>query len=106
MRWPHALLSVVGLLLTLTTRAQQGPSPVSFFTDDAAARRAATTAPLAAALTAARALTLDETGLRTALTIAPLESKGGASPLVITLPLPDGTSARFAVREAPVMTPE
>ncbi|GAA4053219.1 hypothetical protein GCM10022409_45170 [Hymenobacter glaciei] len=51
-----------------------------------------------------QALTLDVAGLRAALAIAPLETRA-AAPLVLALPLPDGGTARFAVREAPVMEP-
>ncbi|RZK98762.1 MAG: hypothetical protein EOO62_25910, partial [Hymenobacter sp.] len=104
---PRLLLGAFGLLLALMAHAQQGPAPAGFFADDAGARRAAATSPTAAALTDSRALTLDEPGLRAALATAPLESKGSAAkPLVLTLPLPDGSSARFAVREAPIMAPE
>ncbi len=107
LRWPRLLLGAFGMLLALMAHAQKGPSSTSFFTDDAGARRAAAASPAAAALTASRALTLDEAGLRAALATAPRESKGGAAqPLVLTLPLPDGTNARFAVREASVMAPE
>jgi hypothetical protein len=104
LRWPRLLLGAFGVLLALMAHAQQGPT-ASFFTDDVGARRAAASSPAAAALTDSRALTLNEPGLRKALAAAPLE-KGNAKPLVLTLPLPDGTSARFAVREAPVMAPE
>ncbi|RYY20292.1 MAG: hypothetical protein EOO36_03715, partial [Cytophagaceae bacterium] len=106
-RWPRLLLATICLLLALGAYAQQGPAPASFFSDDAAARRAADASPLTAALKASRALTLDEAGLRKALAAAPPESRGSATkPLLLTLPLPDGTSARFAVREASVMAPE
>jgi len=107
LRIPQLLLGAFGLLLTFGAYAQQGPAPTSFFTDDAGARRAAASSPAATALTASRALTLNEPGLRTALATAPLESRGSAiKPLIITLPLPDGTNARFAVRESPVMAPK
>jgi hypothetical protein len=103
---PRLLLGAFGMLLAFMAHAQQGPASTGFFTDDAGARRAAATSPAAAALTDSRALTLDEAGMRTALAAAPLESRGSAAkPLVLTLPLPDGTSARFAVRESPVMAP-
>ncbi len=48
---------------------------------------------------------LDEAGLRAALATAPLESRVGAAPLTLILPHSDGTSARFALREAPVIEP-
>ncbi len=104
---PRLLAAVFGVLFALMAHAQQGPASAGFFADDAGARRAADTSPLTAALTASRPLTLNETGLRAALALAPLESKGNAAkPLLLTLPLPDGSNARFAVREAPVMAPE
>ena len=53
-----------------------------------------------------RPLTLDVAGLRAALATAPLETQAGAAPLVLVLPLPDGHTGRFALREAPVMAPE
>ncbi|HEX8330828.1 MAG TPA: zinc-dependent metalloprotease family protein [Hymenobacter sp.] len=102
---PRLLLGVLGVLLAIAAQAQQGPASAGFFRDDVAARRAASASPLAAALTASRALTLNEPGLRTALATAPLESLRGAKPLVLVLPRPDGTNARFAVREAPIMAP-
>jgi hypothetical protein len=106
LHWPRLVLGAFGMLLALMAHAQQGPASAGFFTDDASARRVAAASPAAAALTASRALTLDEAGLRAALATAPLESRGSAAkPLLLTLPLPDGTSARFAVREAPVMAP-
>jgi hypothetical protein len=107
LRLPRLLAGAFGVLFAFMAHAQQGPAPTSFFADDAGARRAADASPLTAALTASRPLTLNETGLRAALATAPLESKGNAAkPLLLTLPLPDGSSARFAVREAPVMAPE
>ena len=96
-----ALLLGLGLA-TGPAHAQQRLAP-NFFAPDAAARTAAAASPLAATLTHSRALTLDEPGLRAALASAPLESRAGAVPLVLTLPQPDGSSARFALREAPVM---
>ncbi|SFP94343.1 reprolysin-like metallopeptidase [Hymenobacter arizonensis] len=102
---PRHLLGMLGVLLTFTAQAQKEPVSAGFFSDDAAARRAATTSPLAAALTAARSLTLNESGLRTALATAPLEGRNVGKPLVLVLPLPDGTNGRFEVREAPIMAP-
>ena len=77
-----------------------------FFRVDAEARTAAAVTPLAAALTRARALTLDEAALRAVLATAPPESRAGAAPLELALPRPDGSIARFAVRETAVMAPE
>ena len=99
-RFGTALL--LGLGLATATQAQQRPAQ-NFFQADGAARTAAAASPLAATLAHSQALTLDVTGLRAALAPAPLESRAGAAPLVLALPQPDGTSARFALREAPVM---
>ena len=96
-------------LLGLATGTAQGQVGPTFFAADAAARTAAAAAPrattLTLTLTRAQALTLDEPGLRAALATAPPESRAGAAPLVLALPQPDGRSARFALREAPVMEP-
>jgi hypothetical protein len=100
--WHSALLLVLATLLTLGAQAQKGPS--GFFSDDAAARRAQGTSPLAAALSASRPLTLDVPGLRAALATAPLEGHSGTA-LLVVLPLPDGTNAHFRVVEAPIMEP-
>jgi hypothetical protein len=100
--WRPALLVLLASLLSLGAFAQKAPG--SFFSDDAGAKRAAGTSPLASALRAARPLTLDVPGLRAALAKAPLEGRAGAA-LLVTLPLPDGTNARFRVVEAPVMAP-
>jgi len=98
-----SLPGLLGLSFMLTAQAQQAPA--SFFSDDAAARLAASTSPLKAALVAARPLSLNVAGLRTALTAAPLESVAGTRALLLTLPLPNGTDATFRVQEAPVMAP-
>jgi hypothetical protein len=99
--WPGLLGLSLGL--ALPTHAQQ--LPTSFFSDDAAARQAAAASPLKAALAAARPLTLNVAGLRTALGTAPLESLSGTQALLLTLPQPDGTNATFRVQQAPVMAP-
>ena len=98
-----ALLTALGLTFG-TAQAQQRPTS-SFFQADAAARTAAVASPLAATLVRSQALTLDAPGLRAALATAPPESRAGAAPLVLALPQPDGRSARFALREAPIMEP-
>jgi hypothetical protein len=95
--------SLLAFGLALPAQAQQ--TPASFFTDDAAARQAATTSPLRAALAASRPLSLNMSGMRAALGTAPLESAAGAPGLLLTLPLPSGASATFRVQEAPVMAP-
>jgi hypothetical protein len=92
------------LLLTLSAQAQQLPT-AGFFADDASARQAAATSPLAAALSSSRPLTLNVAGLRAALATAPLESQARGRALVLQLPLPNGTNASFRVVEAPVMEP-
>ncbi|MDO7873223.1 zinc-dependent metalloprotease family protein [Hymenobacter sp. ASUV-10] len=61
--------------------------------------------PLQAALTHARPLSLDLADARAVLATAPPESQPGTAPLVLSLPLPDGRSARFALRETAVMAP-
>ncbi len=102
------LTAALLMALGLATSPAQGQQPwpgAGFFQPDAAARTAAATSPLAAALTHSQALTLDVAGLRAALASAPLETRVGAAPLVLALPQPDGTAARFALREAPVMEP-
>ena len=96
---------LLGLGLSPGARAQQRPAP-NFFTADAAAKVAAAKSRLMPALRHAQALTLDVPGLRAALATAPAETRPAATPLVLVLPLPDGNTARFALREAPVMEPE
>ncbi|WP_310396415.1 reprolysin-like metallopeptidase [Hymenobacter sp.] len=93
------------LLLSLALGARAQPRPAAnFFRADGAAR-AAVPAATWAAVPSAQALTLDLAGLTAALATAPLETRAGAAPLVLVLPLPNGRSARFAVREAPIMAP-
>ena len=100
------VLCLLLIISILEARAQQRPAPL-LFVEDAAARQAASGAPLAAALRHSRPLTLDIVALRTALATAPLEVSAGvakaAAPLVLALPLPDGSSGRFQVVESPVM---
>ncbi|HET9503483.1 MAG TPA: fibronectin type III domain-containing protein [Hymenobacter sp.] len=99
----RSLPGVLGVGVAFAAQAQQ--TPASFFSDDAAARQAAATSPLKAALAASRPLTLNVAGLRAALATAPLESRAGTQALLLTLPLPGGTNATFRVQEAPVMAP-
>ena len=94
---------LLGLGMSMGVQAQSGVP--SLFRADAEARSAAAGKPLAGALTQARALTLDVAGLHAALATAPAESARGMAPLVLALPQPNGTTARFALREAPVMEP-
>ena len=97
-----ALLLALGLAIG-PAQAQTSRPAAGFFQPDGAARTAAAASPLAATLVRSQALTLDEAGLRAALASAPLESEAGVAPLVLRLPQPDGTTGRFALREAPVM---
>ena len=100
-RTSAAVLATLGL--AAGAHAQQ---ITPYFQADAEARGAAAVAPLAAALTQAQALTLNDAALRAALATAPLENQAGAAPLELALPRPDGSVARFAVRETSVMAPE
>ena len=97
------LLVVLWLGIALGVQAQQRTP--QFFQPDKAAHAAAATSPLAAALFRSQALTLDMASLRAALATAPSENQIGAVSVVLDLPLPDGTTGRFAVHEAPVMAP-
>ncbi|MCC3158296.1 M12 family metallo-peptidase [Hymenobacter sp. 15J16-1T3B] len=90
----------LGLGLGGGAQAQQRAA-APYFQDDATAARSA----LGAALRHSRPLTLNAAGLRTALAAAPAETRAGAAPLTLALPLPDGTSGRFAVTETAVMAP-
>ena len=101
---PRLLVGALGALLTLKAQAQQLPAS-TFFADDASARTAAASSPLAAALSSSRPLSLNVAGLRAALATAPLESQAKGRALVLELPLPNGTNGRFRVVEAPVMAP-
>ncbi len=101
--WRPAFVVVLTGLLSEGAYAQKTSS--GFFSDDAGAKRAADASPLASALRSSRSLTLNAPGLRTALATAPQEGRAGAG-LVVTLPLPDGTNARFRVVESSIMAPE
>ncbi len=55
-----------------------------------------------------RAFKLDKTALQNALRQAPLEftdAARGVSPVIITIPMPDGTLSRFRVVESPIFEP-
>ena len=54
------------------------------------------------------AFRLNKTALKTILTGAPLEqyTVGLASEMILTLPMPDGTYQRFAIKESPIMEAE
>ena len=98
--------SLLGLMLGLALGAAAQQGAPQFFEADAEARGAAAASPLAATLVHSMALTLDVNGLRAALATAPLETRANAVPLVLALPLPNGRTGRFAVRETLVMAPE
>jgi hypothetical protein len=75
------------------------------FQEDAAAQWAAAVSPLAAALRSSRPLTLNPASLQTALAAAPLAGRPNAAPVLLALPLPDGTNGRFRVVESPLLAP-
>jgi hypothetical protein len=93
-------LALLGGWLSPGAQAQSRAA-APYFRDDATAARSA----LGAALRRSRPLTLDAAGLRTALAAAPAETRAGARPLTLALPLPDGSSARFAVVATELMAP-
>ncbi|MFC7667302.1 FG-GAP-like repeat-containing protein [Hymenobacter humi] len=80
------------------------PQPPLFRADGPAAQ-AASRSQLAARLRQYRAFTLDLAGLRSALAAAPLRSATASQPLELHLPLPDGSTQRFALWETPLLTP-
>ena len=107
---PWRLLLLALLLSTAAHRpaAAQGvgrAQPPRFFRADAEALSAAARSPLAPRLRQYRAYSLDLAGLRMALAAAPLRSAPASQPMVLTLPMPDGTSQRFAVWETPLLAP-
>ncbi len=105
MRTRLPFLTVLWLFLaTLSATAQQRPV-ASLFVEDAAAQAAAAPSALRAALTQARPLTLDVPALAAALATAPAQNRAGTAPLTLVLPLPDGTSGRFAVWQTALMEP-
>ncbi|RAK65999.1 reprolysin-like metallopeptidase [Hymenobacter edaphi] len=97
----RAAACCVALGVALTGGAQAQRRAAAYFQDDATAGRSA----LGAALQHSRPLTLNVAGLRAALATAPAETQPGAAPLTLALPLPDGTTGRFAVTETAVMAP-
>ena len=90
------LLVVLWLGIILGVQAQQRTP--QFFQPDKAAHAAAAASPLAAALFRSQALTLDMASLRAVLATAPSENQIGAVPVVLDLPLPDGTTGRCRPR--------
>ncbi|OGX87258.1 hypothetical protein BEN47_11365 [Hymenobacter lapidarius] len=96
------LFLVLGM--ALGARAQS-KATAPFFRADGEARGAAAKSRLGAALFRSQALTLDVAGLRGALAAAPSEAQAGAAPLVLVLPLPNGSTGRFAIRQSSVLAP-
>ncbi len=108
--WRRAALLVVAAGLPLAAaRAQQRPAPPTPWADDAAARLATTGSQYASWLHHYRPVTLDLAALRPVLAAAPLEGSAaaarGVATAVVAIPLPDGTTGRFRLVEAPVMEP-
>jgi subtilisin-like proprotein convertase family protein len=104
-----ALLSLT-IGLPLATQAQSArPAPATPWADDAAARLTATGSEYASWLHNYRPVTLDLASLRPVLAAAPMEGSAaaarGTAASVLALPLPDGTTGRFRLVEAPVMAP-
>lgn len=88
------------LLAWPLTTLGQTPTATALFQDEAAG-----SSPLAAALAHTRPLVLDGAAARATLSTAPPENQLNATPLVLALPLPDGSSARFTVWQTAVMEP-
>ncbi len=82
---------------------QRAAAPISWQPEPSAARLLAAS-PFAGRLTAYRAVTTDKATLVATLATAPVEGARQA-PLVLTLPTPDGGTARFQVVESSVMEP-
>jgi Metallo-peptidase family M12B Reprolysin-like/Bacterial Ig-like domain len=93
-------VALLGGALSFGAQAQNRAA-APYFRDDAAAGRSA----LSSALYHSRALTLDVAGMQAALATAPAETQPGAQPLILALPLPDGSTSRFAVTETALMAP-
>ncbi len=107
-------VALLGLAVSIpvAARAQSAagrPLPAAWV-ENAVAQRAVAASPYAGWLRACRALTLDVAALRPLLATAPLEGSPAAQAsragVVLTLPAPDGTAARFRLVEAPVLAPE
>ena len=104
-----AFVVAVGSLATFAS----GPEQARFSEDglwqilDAVPQRAARAEPWVQP-DRFKAVALDHDRLNLMLPAAPMEFTAAArqSPLIFTLPMPDGTFARFAVEESPIMAPE
>lgn len=113
-RWllagPQRLLLGVLLLSSVALRPAAAqvagrPQPPRYFRADAAATRAAAASRLTPRLKRYQAFTIDLAGIRTALAAAPRRDDTTAPPVVLSLPMPDGTTQRFALWEAPLLAP-
>ncbi|GAB2945781.1 hypothetical protein GCM10027048_08560 [Hymenobacter coalescens] len=106
MKHPYAsstarpLLSALALLLSLAPAVAQLRPAAILLRDQPDAPSL-----LAAALQRARPLALDVAAARAVLADAPPETQAGAQPLVLALPLPDGSTGRFAVWRTAVLAP-
>lgn len=92
----------LGLLLLGAGLPAAAQTTASYFRAEAGGARAAAS-PVGKQLRQYQTYTLDLAGLRRSLGGAKLHSAG--APLTVLLPQPDGTSQRFAVWEAPLLTP-
>ncbi len=103
-----ALLALAAGLPLTAAHAQQRAAAITPWADDAAARFAATSGEYASWLHHYRAVSLDLAALRPVLASAPLAGTAaarGTGAAVLAVPLPDGTTGRFRLVEAPVMAP-
>lgn len=105
-------VALLGLSLALplaAAHAQQRPGAAlpAMWHEDAATQRAVAATEYSTWLFHYRPVTLDLAALRPVLATAPLEGSAAArgTGTILTLPLPDGTSGRFRIVEAPVMAP-
>ena len=104
-----AAVLTLAAALPLGATAQSRLAPPTPWADDAAARFAATSSAYAQWLYRFRPVTLDLATLQPVLAAAPLEgtpaAARGVATAVLALPLPDGSTGRFRLVEAPVMAP-
>jgi hypothetical protein len=96
------------LLLMITAAAFTGLRAQNNFWQTTSESGFARSGKRAIAPTSFGAYKLDTTALLSALTTAPTEFTEAAknNPLVITLPMPDGTTERFSIVYSPIMEPE